>query len=101
MSLDSNSTREEVRAAMIDNASYLVDGDIAKCKAFITACIIWMNAFSVAEMRRGASATRMDTANVQRQLDTAQKWLASNAPPNFANTDNGSIIGLSVENFRC
>ena len=38
--LTSSSTIAQIEAAYTDNASYVEDNSVAKCRAFITACTI-------------------------------------------------------------
>ena len=77
--LTSASTPADIQAAYADNASYAEDGDVAKAKAFVTAC----------RMLLGLTPSRMSTAPgvslyvnlevVERQLNAAQKYVTLRA----------------------
>ena len=78
-SLSSASTRAEVHAAYMDNASYEEDGSATKCRAFITAVRILLSPqFSPARSRgagRDAGEVELDYLALKSQLDDAQAWL--------------------------
>ena len=78
--IDSSSTAAQVRAAMADNASYEEDGSVSKCKAYITACRVWLTnfAFDESEVGQGGSRQRLDKINegIREGLEDARNWLA-------------------------
>ena len=60
--LTSASTLAQVKAAYADNASYVEDNSVAKCRAFITACTILLLNLPAEQGTREAQLVR------QRQL---------------------------------
>lgn len=78
--LSSSSSRDEVIAAYVDNASFEEDASLAKARAFITACRILL----VKLPRRaesgagGGTAIELSPALVRDELARARAWLAAN-----------------------
>lgn len=93
MALTSASTLVEVEAAYDDNASYEEDGSSAKCRAFITACLIWLRRAPREQGTREGNLT-LSPDLVQKELTHARSWLASN--PNAGNPSGGGTGGTGT-----
>lgn len=96
--LTSSSTIAEIEAAYVDNASYVEDKDVAKCRAFITAARILLIKLPVSQAKAGASLT-YSIDSVRDALKEAQKWLEDHS------TDDDDRAGPRVtrvdfRNFR-
>ncbi len=96
-SVDSSSTREEVLAAIADNASYVEDGSVAKCKAFITAARVFLHCWAYEESRTDMTAMRFNTSQLRLDLQEAQGWLERN---NGSLAASGGVRQFSVADFR-
>jgi hypothetical protein len=103
MSLSSSSTLVEVQNAYDDNASYAEDGDVAKAKAFITACRILLRRMP------GESGTReqhfkMNPELIQKEMEAAQQFVAANDTANGtgggASSNGPKVIHSDFRNFR-
>lgn len=79
-SLSSASTIAQVEAAYADNASYLEDGSVSKCKAFITACTLLLQARPSKATHGGAGAEsiELNLDVLQKQLESARQWFVAN-----------------------
>jgi hypothetical protein len=84
--LTSSSTRAEINAAYLDNASYEEDGSVAKAKAFITACRFLL----LPKITPSRSAGPGDGGEVEFNLDmikvqmeAAQQYVAANDTSNY------------------
>lgn len=98
MAIDGNSTTPEVRAAYDDNASYDVDGDIVKCKAFIVACRVLIRR-SPSSVAQGGESIALSVESLQNELANALQWLANN-DPNQTQTPKGCVVHADFRNFR-
>lgn len=78
--LSSASTIAQIKASYADNASYLEDGSVAKCKAFITACVLLLQKLPSKATHGGvgAESIELDLAVLQGELNSARQWLAAN-----------------------
>lgn len=97
--VDSTSTRAEVQAAMADNASYAEDNSVAKARAYITACNVWLVMFAFDESQQGNSGTRMRMDGLNRSIranmEKAERWVA-NQPGTVSTAYSGySKVDLS------
>lgn len=79
MSLDSTSTYEEVVAAYRDNASYEETGDVAKARAFVTACRFLLQMLPSSSVGGGGERVDFDTTLIAKEMETARNWISSNA----------------------
>jgi hypothetical protein len=96
--ISSSSTRQQVLDAIVDNASYLEDESIAKCKSYITALRVWLRRWAFEESRTGTQQLRYNTANAEQDLRDATRWLQ--ARNTNSATNPGSVKQFSVEGFR-
>ena len=82
-SLNSTSTRAQVRAAIADNASYLEDNSVSKAKALVTALTIWLLNFApkraVHGGRGGGEEVELDTEAALQMKKDAERFIASGA----------------------
>ncbi|HEY1600459.1 MAG TPA: hypothetical protein VGG64_12705 [Pirellulales bacterium] len=78
MALDSSSTYDDAIAAYQDNASYEELEDVAKCRAFISACRFLMSFPNNVNAGDGQSFT-VDVSRVQAQLEQARIWAADHS----------------------
>lgn len=97
--ITSASTRQEVLDAIVDNASYLEDNSVAKCKIYITALRVYLRRWAFEESRSSGQSLRFNTANSERDLRDAQTWLANNGG-SFGTGNYGGTKQYSVETFR-
>lgn len=77
MPLSSTSTDAEVWAAYDDNATYQEDGSVAKCKAFITACIIIIRR-NPRRYGTGEQNLELNADGLRDELTKARSWLGAN-----------------------
>lgn len=79
--VDSTSSRSEVQAAMADNASYSEDNSVAKARAYVTACNVWLVMYAFDESQQGNSGTRMRMDSLNRSIragmEKAERWIAN------------------------
>jgi cobalamin-dependent methionine synthase I len=76
-----------IRQAYVTYADYEAEGSQASCKAFVTACrrlIVMLPSESEAV---GVSRVQFQIAEVRRQLELAQTWLAAHPSAADAITD--------------
>lgn len=100
-SLSSASTREQVRAAYFDNASYEEDASVAKAKIFITACRMLLQHIPKRAKQGGAgSEVETDPVRIENQLEEAQEWLQSVGATLAGTSGSGSTRHFSIQNFR-
>jgi len=76
--VDSTSTDAEVQAAYDDNASYLEDGSVAKCTAFITASTILLRRM-FRRASHGGDDLEREIRLIREELGSARQWLTANA----------------------
>jgi len=97
--VDSNSTYTEVRNAMLDNANWLVEGDLTKAKLFANAARVWQLGWAFDRSKTGPSEQELAQLNrlTDDFLKQAEAFVAANATtgPTSANATR-----LSVSNFR-
>ncbi len=84
---------------MSANASWSVDQDLAKAKAYVVAATIWLDKFAFDQSVAGPSQMRFDRLNagLQERLKEAQNFVRASQP---ALPASGSVVGLSVRDFR-
>lgn len=95
--VDSDSTRDQVIAAIANNASYVEDNSVAKCKAFITAVRLFLHCWAFEEARTDLASMRFNTAQLRADLQEATGWLERNGGSQAA---SGGVRQFSVANFR-
>jgi len=95
-SLTSASTLAQIKAAYADNASYQEDADVAKARAFVTACRLLLLKTPSKVMHGKAGGIEFSVASIQQQLDAANRWLACS----LAAADGGGITFPSFDGFR-
>jgi hypothetical protein len=97
--INSSSTLAQVEAAYDDNASYVEDSDVAKCRAFITACRILRRKLP---LESGTKEVHMRNADLAADIERAESWLNANAPGSTSAGNTGPrVTRSSFENFRC
>ncbi len=97
VSLSSASTYEEIKAAYLDNASYLEDGSAVKARVFITACRYLLLVLPKRVSKGGKSQgeeIELDPGLIQREIGQAQVFLTQ------ANLAAAPPVHYSFENFR-
>lgn len=98
--LTSSSTRAEINAAYLDNASYEEDGSVAKAKAFITACRFLLlpkvtPARSMGPDGGGQVEFNLDV--VRAEMQAAQLYVAANDTSSyegFGSVKHADFTGL-------
>lgn len=98
MPLSSSSTFDQIVAAYADNASYIEDGSVSKCKAFITACLLLLLKLPKRSGTREAD-TEMNPDLIRSELDKARDWLTAN-DPDAGGTSEGSAALPNPTNRR-
>lgn len=79
--LTSASTDEEVWASYDDNASYEEDSDVAKARAFITACRILLRRLPKRQRTGSDNAEiEFDPGRISNEMEEARQWVANNRP---------------------
>lgn len=78
--LSSDSTYAEIVAAYMDSAVYEEDGDVAKAKAFVSACRMLIRFPSRLQVggRQAGHEMEMDLATLRAEMAAAQSWIAAN-----------------------
>jgi len=99
MSLDSNSTLTEIKAAYDDNADYDLVGSVTKCKTFIHAVRLLMRRMAE-EVQHGNERIRDDYRKLQAELQEAKAWLAANDTSATTSTTSGSVRFADFQDFR-
>ncbi len=96
--LSSTSTLAEIQAAYDDNASYLEDASVSKCKAFITSVrlLVRRTAAAVSSGVTGNSV-QTDLSQYREELRDARRWLARNGG---VAAGGAGVKNLSLENYR-
>jgi hypothetical protein len=85
-SLSSTSTRDEIHAAYLDNASYEEDASVAKAKAFITACRFLLSPRITPQASTGpgnGGQVEFNLEIIRGEMQAAQQWLCSNDTTNY------------------
>ena len=75
--VDSTSSLTEIKAAYDDNACYDVEGDAAKCKAFIVAARVYQRRIAK-EVENGDSSLAENVDAIKEELSAALSWRAAN-----------------------
>jgi len=95
-SLTSASSLTEIKAAYLDNASYQEDADLAKARAFITACrMLLLKLPQHASQGDGVEVT-LDVRMLQNEMNAAKRWIANSA----AGSIGGGVRVASFQNLR-
>ncbi len=97
MSISSASTDAQVQAEVEDNASYLTDGSLTKCRAYVYALTVWMFRLSKRaklEDDHGARIER-ELRTFQSELKNAREWLQANGGETDAAATQTSYADLS------
>lgn len=97
--LTSSSTDAQVFAAYDDAASYAEDDDPAKAKLFVTAVRILLRRLPTFSAH-GTARTQLSTELLQKQLERAEEWLASNDTETVSAGGAGVATHFSLEGFR-
>jgi hypothetical protein len=97
--LNSASSLAEIKAAYFDNASYSEDADVAKARAFITACRCLLMKIPRRVARGGPASEEieMEPRLLMDQIAEAKKWLTDNAP---SSASDGAVRFSDFSNFR-
>ena len=73
----SANTLQEIKDAFDDNASYKVEGDIAKAKEFIVAAMVYLRRV-VDLTTQGDTTVRDEPEKIQKMLESAEEWWTAN-----------------------
>lgn len=97
--VDSSSSYEEVRAAMLDNANWLVEGSLTKAKLFANAARVWQLGWATDRSKLGPSEQDLMSLNKLANdfLNRAESFVAANAT---SGPTNSRATKLSIRNFR-
>jgi hypothetical protein len=98
-SINSTSTLAEVQAAYDDNASYAEDGDVAKCKSFITACRILIRRTPKESGSREAHMA-LTPDLLLKEIERAEEWQEAHDTSSSTSTGGPRVTRASFENFR-
>lgn len=99
--VDSNSSRDQVRAALADNASWLAEQSLAKAQAYAVAATVWLDCWAFDESLTGPSKMRFDELNrgIAQRLAKAEAFIRTQQA-STSSTGTGGVVSLSVEDFR-
>ncbi len=99
--VDSTSTRAEVQAALVDNASWQVDQSLEKARNYAVAAGVWMMKFAFDRTVGGPAELEMVKANaaIQKLGEQAAAFVTSQSSVSIP-AGAGGIVRCSVENFR-
>ena len=97
--VDSSSTIAQIVAAIADNVSYDLPGDITKAREFAAAVRLMLLKFPKMSSQDRASV-EYDQATLKEMLDDALSWLASNDTTSDATDAFGSIKHADLAGFR-
>ena len=100
MSLTSNSTDAEVRAAYENNASYDINGSVTEAADFIQACrFLLLRMPEKAGLSGGTGAfSEYKRELIRDMLSESRRWLQSNQTDTTARTSSGQFSAF--RNFR-
>lgn len=96
--VSSSSTDAQVIAAIEDNASYREDESEPKCRAYITACRIYLRRNLITQVSTDGTSTTINSQLIRDELQTAIKWLDAFAAGGLGST--GRVRHYSVQSFR-
>ncbi len=94
--LSSSSTLDEIYASYADNASYDEDGNLSKCKAFITACRLLLIKIPALVRSGNRHEVQMDVSQIADELERARRWQVASSPT----SGQANVIGISFADFR-
>jgi hypothetical protein len=99
--VDSNSTRDEVRAALLDNAAWKVLQSVDMAQKYAVAATVWLDGFAYDKGLQGPAAMEFARLNegLQERLKDCQAWLASVNPPASRNLPR-TVTRVGTANFR-
>ena len=78
MSLSSNSSLDEIRAAYIDNADYDIQANLSMCATFIKACRILLLKTPTSQSRGADGSIEFDTRMIENQQKNAMEYYRVN-----------------------
>lgn len=84
-------TLATIRQSYVTYADYEAEGNQASCKAFITACRRLLVMLPSESEAVGMSRVKFELAEVRRQLEQAQAWLAAHPSDADALTDPAAL----------
>ena len=95
--LSSTSTYAEILAAYMDSAVYEEDADVAKARAFVSACRMLIRFPSRLQVggRQAGHEMEIDVTTIRAEMAAAQSWIAANDQPTGGRTTWGNF-----SNFR-
>ncbi len=95
--LSSTSTYAEILAEYMDSAVYEEDGDVAKARAFVTACRFLLRYPSRLQVggRQAGHEMEIDVTSLRAEMKAAQEWIAANETVTGGRTTWGDFT-----NFR-
>jgi hypothetical protein len=99
MALSSTSTTADVLAAYADNADFEETNDVAKARAFISACRLLLSPKhtlkrSVSGGRSGSEVELMPEV-IERRMDEARRFVAA-----VVAAQSGGVIHVDLTSFR-
>lgn len=94
--LSSASTLTEIKAAYLDNASYQEDADLAKARAFITACRMLLLKLPQRAAQGDGVEVQLDVRMIQTEMNATKRWIANSA----AGSIGGGVRVASFQNLR-
>lgn len=97
--LSSSSTLQQVLDAYVNSASYEEDNDLAKARAFITACRILSEQRPVehAHGGRGAESIRFDPEQLPGEIKAARQFIAARVG---VNNGGAGVKHYDLSGFR-
>jgi hypothetical protein len=93
MSIDANTTQQQIVGKYLDNLGYDHSGSVAQCKLFIQACRALL-VMHPSTWSASSQSISFDPRVWQQQLSEAQAWLNANTQ------SAGSVKHLAFGDFR-
>lgn len=95
--VDSNSTYEQVREALADNASWIVDWDVTKARNYVVAADVWLSVWAFDKSITGPSEMDMQKLNegIEKRRKDALDYLRGQAA-----AGKNEVVRLGVRDFR-
>lgn len=95
--VDSSSTYQQVRNALADNASWIIDWDVEKAQNYVVAADVWLTVWAFDKSITGPSEMDMQDLNkgIEKRRKEALDFLRGQAA-----AGKNEVIHLGVRDFR-
>ena len=95
--VDSSSTYQEVRDALANNASWIIDWNVEKAQNYVVAANVWLDVWAFDKSITGPSEMDMQNLNkgIEKRRQQALDFLLSQVA-----AGRNEVIHLGVRDFR-